>query len=42
VSEAGSGDRAFIERSVRLAIIGASVLGVVMGVLWVLKGAQGP
>lgn len=38
----GSGDRAFIERSVRLAIIGATVLGAVLAALWLLKGALTP
>jgi predicted PurR-regulated permease PerM len=42
VSTPGSGDRAFIERSVRLAIIGASALGVVVLGLWLLKGALTP
>ena len=37
-----SDDRAFIERSLRLAIIAAAVLAVAMGVLWVLKGALTP
>jgi predicted PurR-regulated permease PerM len=35
-------DRAFIERSVRLAIIGATAVGVVLLALWVLKGALTP
>ena len=35
-------DRAFIERSVRLAIIAATVIGAVLGALWLLKGALTP
>jgi len=35
-------DRAFIERSARIAIIGAAALGVAVAVLWVLKGALTP
>ncbi len=35
-------DRAFIERSVRIGIVGALVLAVVLGTLWVLKGALTP
>jgi predicted PurR-regulated permease PerM len=41
ISDPGD-DRAFIERSVRLAIIGAAALGVVVAALWVLKGALTP
>lgn len=37
-----STDRAFIERSLRIGIIGAAALAVVMGLLWVLKGALTP
>lgn len=37
-----SADRAFIERAVRLGIIGAAALAVGVGVLWVLKGALTP
>ncbi|MEM7410605.1 MAG: AI-2E family transporter [Myxococcota bacterium] len=36
------GDRAFIERSLRIAIIGVVVLAIVVGTLWVLKGALTP
>jgi predicted PurR-regulated permease PerM len=42
VSTPGRDDRAFIERSVRLAIIGITALGVVMLALWLLKGALTP
>jgi predicted PurR-regulated permease PerM len=42
VSRDASGDRAFIDRSLRIGIIGAVALGVVMGVIWVLKGALTP
>ena len=42
MSTAGSDDRAFIARSVRLAIIGATALGVVLLGLWLLKGALTP
>ena len=42
VSPNGSDDRAFIERSVRLAIIGAAVIGVGLAALWLLKGALTP
>jgi predicted PurR-regulated permease PerM len=37
-----SDDRAFIERAERLAIIGVTVLGVGLAVLWLLKGALTP
>jgi predicted PurR-regulated permease PerM len=42
VSPDESGDRAFIERSVRLAIVAATALGVVLAALWLLKGALTP
>ena len=35
-------DRAFIERATRLAIIAALVVGIVLGALWLLKGALTP
>jgi len=37
-----SDDRAFIERAVRLGIVGASVLAVGFAALWLLKGALTP
>lgn len=39
---ASASDRAFIERAVRVGIIGALVLAVAVGALWVLKGALTP
>lgn len=42
MSPNGSDDRAFIERSVRLAIIGAAVIGAGLAALWLLKGALTP
>jgi predicted PurR-regulated permease PerM len=42
VSPGARDDRAFIERSVRLAIIAATVIGTVIALLWVLKGALTP
>jgi predicted PurR-regulated permease PerM len=42
VSTADRDDRAFIERSVRVAIIGVTALGVVLLALWLLKGALTP
>jgi predicted PurR-regulated permease PerM len=35
-------DRAFIERSLRVAIVAAAALAAVLGLLWVLKGALTP
>jgi predicted PurR-regulated permease PerM len=35
-------DRAFIQRAVRLAIIGATITGAVLALLWVLAGALTP
>ena len=35
-------DRAFIERSVRVAIIAATAIGAVLAALWLLKGALTP
>jgi len=37
-----SADRAFIERAVRIGIVGALVLAIVVAALWVLKGALTP
>jgi predicted PurR-regulated permease PerM len=42
VSPGESGDRAFIERSVRRAIVAVTALGVVLGALWLLKSALTP
>ena len=42
MSPGESADRAFIERSLRLGIVGAAALAVVFAVLWVLKGALTP
>jgi predicted PurR-regulated permease PerM len=42
VSPNGGDDRAFIERSVRLAIIGAAAIGAGLAMLWLLKGALTP
>lgn len=42
MSEDVRGDRAFIERSLRIGIVGALVLAVIVGALWVLKGALTP
>ena len=42
VSATGRDDRAFIQRSVRLAIIVATVLGIGIAALWLLKGALTP
>ena len=38
----GGDDRAFIERSVRVAIIAAAAIGVGLAALWLLKGALTP
>ena len=35
-------DRAFIQRAVRLAIIGAAIVGAVLALLWLLAGALTP
>lgn len=37
-----SADRAFIERAVRLGIVGAVAIAAVVGMLWLLKGAFTP
>jgi len=42
VSATERDDRAFIERSARFAIIGATVLGIGIAALWLLKGALTP
>src|SRR4029450_9709219 len=42
VSPNGGDDRAFIERSVRLAIIGAAMIGAGLAALWLLQGAPTP
>jgi predicted PurR-regulated permease PerM len=42
VSQGSAGDRAFIDRSIRIAIVGAVVIAVVFAVLWLLKGALTP
>jgi predicted PurR-regulated permease PerM len=42
VNPSPESDRAFIERSVRLAIIGATVLGAGLAALWLLKAALTP
>jgi predicted PurR-regulated permease PerM len=38
----GGDDRAFIDRSLRMGIIGAAVIAVAFALLWVLKGALTP
>ncbi len=42
MSDGAGGDRAFIERALRIGITGALVLAAVLGALWVLKGALTP
>jgi len=42
VSEGMTGDRAFIDRSIRIAIVAGAAAAVLFGVLWLLKGALTP
>ncbi len=42
MSSTGEDDRVFIARSVRIAIIAATVLGTAIAALWLLKGALTP